>query len=68
MVGAVLMGRMGALGMAWAMIGLEIAMIFQVWVAARRRGMVSRTKLRNAARAMVAELRARRTSLNDPNT
>ena len=63
-----LMGRMGALGMAWAMIELEIATIFQVWVATRRRGMVNRTKLRNAARAMVAELRARRTSLNDPNT
>ena len=67
-VGAVLVGRMGALGMAWAMLGLEIAMIFQVWVAARRQGMISRTKLRGAARALIAELRARRTSLNDPNT
>ena len=66
--GVILVGRMGALGMAWAMLGLEIAMIFQVWAAARRQGMVSRTKLRSAARGLIAELRARRTSLNDPNT
>ena len=67
-VGALLVARMGALGMAWAMLGLEVAMIFQIWAAALRQGMVGDEKLRMAARALIAELRARRTPLNDPDT
>ena len=65
--GALLVPRMGALGMAWALLGLELAMIVQVWAVARGQGVVSGGKLRNAAHSLIAELRARRTSLNDPD-
>lgn len=65
-VGAWLVSSLGALGMAWALLGLELAMIVQVWLAARRFGMIGNGKLRGAAQTLIAELRARRTSLNDP--
>lgn len=61
--GALLVGQMGAIGMAWAMLGLEVAMIFQVWTAAMRQGVVSADNLRTG----IAELRQRRVSLGDPD-
>ena len=67
-VGALLVDRMGAIGMAWAMLGLEVAMIFQVWAVAWRQGVVSGEKLRSGAVSLIAELRHRRTSLDDPDT
>lgn len=67
-IGALLVGRMGALGMAWAMLGMEMAMILQVWVAAWRQNIVSGEKLRIAAHSLFAQLRHWRTSLNDPDT
>ncbi|MDL2353502.1 MAG: hypothetical protein QFC78_11740 [Pseudomonadota bacterium] len=66
--GAVLVGKMGAVGMAWAMLALELAMIVQVWSAAWRQGVVSSEKLRLGVRTLIAELRHRRTSLDDPDT
>ena len=66
--GALLVQRMGALGMAWAMLALELAMILQVWIAAWRQGIVSGEKLRAGLQTLIAELRHRRTSLDDPDT
>ena len=66
--GAVLVGRMGALGMAWALFGLEVVMIFQVWIVAWRHGTVSSERLRMGASTLIAELRHRRTSLDGPDT
>jgi len=62
--GAVLVGRMGALGMAWALFGLEVVMIFQVWIVAWRHGTISSEKLRMGTSTLIAELRHRRTSLD----
>jgi O-antigen/teichoic acid export membrane protein len=66
--GALLVSRMGALGMAWAMLGLEVAMIFQVWAVAWRQGVVSGNNLRTGTGTLIAELRHGRTSLDDPDT
>ena len=67
-IGALLVRPYGAIGMAWALFGLEVVMIGQVWFAARRLGMVSREKLRKGASGLIAELRHRRTSLDNPDT
>ena len=66
--GAVLVGRSGALGMAWAMLGLELAMIVQVWMAAWRLNIVSGERLRRGTRTLIAELRHRRSSLDGSDT
>ncbi len=67
-VGAMLVKPYGALGMAWALFALEVIMIVQVWLAAGRLGMVSREKLRSGAAGLIAELRHRRSSLDNPDT
>ncbi|MFM5895061.1 MAG: lipopolysaccharide biosynthesis protein [Novosphingobium sp.] len=66
-VGALLVKPYGAIGMAWALFALEVIMIVQVWLAARRLGMVSREKLRSGAAGLIAELRHRRSSLDNPD-
>ena len=66
-IGALLVRPYGAIGMAWALFGLEVVMIGQVWFAARRLGMVSREKLRKGASGLIAELRHRRRSLDNPD-
>ena len=63
-VGALLVKPYGAIGMAWALFALEVIMIVQVWATAWRLGMVSREKLRAGASGLIAELRHRRTSLD----
>ncbi|MFM5918471.1 MAG: lipopolysaccharide biosynthesis protein [Novosphingobium sp.] len=67
-IGAMLVKPYGALGMAWALLALELVMIVQVWLAARRLGMVSREKLRGGASGLIAELRLRRSSLDNRET
>ena len=62
--GAVMVDQSGALGMAWAMLGLELVMVMQVWAAAWRLNIVSGERLRRGARTLLAELRQRRSSLD----
>jgi O-antigen/teichoic acid export membrane protein len=64
-LGALLVKDHGALGMAWALLGLELAMILRTWQIARRLGMLHRADLAGASRNLIAELRAGRTSLKD---
>ena len=64
-LGAVLVKPLGAEGMAWAMLALELAMVLRTWQVARMLGMLDRTELRQAGRALIAELRSRRNSLNN---
>lgn len=64
-LGALLVKDMGALGMAWALLALELVMVFRTWQVARRLGMLGRADLRAASRNLIAELRAGRTSLKD---
>lgn len=64
-LGALLVKDHGALGMAWALLGLELAMILRTWQIARRLGMLHRADLAGASRNLIAELREGRTSLKD---
>ncbi|MBA4160963.1 MAG: hypothetical protein C0515_02515 [Novosphingobium sp.] len=64
-LGALLVKDMGALGMAWALLGLELVMVLRTWQIARRLGMLHRADLAGASRNLIAELRERRTSLKD---
>ena len=65
-VGIPLVASMGALGMAWALLAQELVMAVWVWRVASRFGLVSPAQLRSAAHALIAELRARRISLEEP--
>ena len=65
-VGIPLVASMGALGMAWALLAQELVMMVWVWRVASRFGLVSPAQLRSAAHALIAELRARRTSVKEP--
>lgn len=67
-IGAQLVKPFGALGMAWALLALEVIIAGRVWWAARKLGMVSREKLRAGASGLIAELRHRLTSLDNPDT
>ncbi len=64
-LGAVLARSHGALGMAWALLAMELAMILRTWQVARQLGMLDRSELAAAAHGLIAELRARRTSLKN---
>ena len=64
-LGAWLVKDIGALGMAWALLGLELVMVLRTWQVARRLGMLNRAELAAARRTLIAELRGRRTSLNN---
>lgn len=63
--GAVLVREAGALGMAWAALALELAMIVRVWRLARQLGMIDPTELRAAVGALRGELRERGASAKD---
>lgn len=64
-LGALLVTDMGALGMAWALLAMELVMVLRTWQVARRLGMLGRADLKEASRNLIAELRAGRTSLKD---
>jgi O-antigen/teichoic acid export membrane protein len=64
-LGAWLVESLGAEGMAWAMLALELAMVLRTWQVARNLGMLNRAELAQARRGLIAELLARRTSLKN---
>lgn len=64
-LGALLVKDVGALGMAWALLAMELAMALRTWQVARRLGMLKRAELASASRSLIAELRAGRTPLKD---
>ena len=61
--GIPLVAALGALGMAWALLAQELVMMVWVWSVASRLGLVSWAELRGGASTLIAELRARQTSV-----
>ena len=61
--GIPLVAAMGALGMAWALLAQELVMMVWVWSMASRLGLVSWAELRSGTGGLIAELRARQTSV-----
>ena len=56
--GAVLVGSLGALGMAFAMVGLELAMVGWVWWQSRRSGLIDYPALGRVVHKYTAQLRS----------
>ena len=64
-LGAVLARSMGAVGMAWALLAMEAAMIALTWQVAHQLGMLDRGELAEAWHGLTAELRMRLRSLKN---
>jgi O-antigen/teichoic acid export membrane protein len=66
-LGAVLTLRWGALGMALAVLALQLAMVWKVWRVARQIGMIDRAILGSGLASLREELHLRGTTTKGPD-